>query len=647
MKFFTAITALVLAASHASAQWQTTTYSLKGGWNAIHLSGDATYQSLEQLLPPTVLEVWRWNPNPSQVQFTESPLIPSAGTPEWSVWKRGEPENSSLSQLTGQASYLVKCSGTSNSTHTVPILHSPLPPANQWVRSGANLMGFPTAGNGSSSPFFSTFFASFPLATAANTRIFKYIGGDLGAGNPLQIFSPATERIDRTKAYWFSADVVGNFYGPAEISLTGNRGLSFGRTGSIVSARIRNRASAPLTITFTPAPSEGAPSGQTPVAGPAPLTRRTFNATTLLWTETPISAAFQEVIAPQTTVEVQFGIDRAAMTGAADARYASFLRVTDSGNLMDIYLPATATSTSLAGLWVGDIALKQVSNSSTTTGNTPREFPLRTLLHVSDSGNVSLLSQVFIGRLAAGAHDLGVCTQESLLDPATLDTAQRLVSAHMPLDQVLSNGSGGVNPGQSLVRTIQIPFNDATNPFVHQYHPDHDNKNARFKSIPLPVYESATATASITGTAVTGVTVGASGSGYKTTPFVTVSPPPSGTTAAVTADVAGGKVIALTITNPGSGYLAAPTVTIAPSPSPTPTTAKISDGVEAPAITRTCTFSFTASPPIGSTVGSGWGSSTIGGNYQETITGLHRNDIILTGTFELRRANELGTLHTP
>lgn len=555
MKSFTALAALVLLVSHASAQWQTTTYSLKGGWNAIHLSGDATHTSLELLLPAAVQEVWRWNPNPQQVQFTDSPLIPSAGTPEWSVWKRGQPENSSLSQLTGQASYLVKCSGTSATTHSVPILHSPLPPSNQWVRSGANLMGFPVAGSGASSPFFNAYFASFPLATAANTRIFKYVGGDLGAGNPLQIFSPATERIDRTKAYWFSADVVGNFYGPAEISLPADRGLSFGRTGSIVSTRIRNRTAAPITITFTPANSETAPAGQPLVTGPVPLTRRTFNASTLLWTETPVAAAFQEVIAPQTTVEVQFGINRAAMSSVPNTYYASLVRLTDSGNLMDIYLPASATSTSLAGLWVGDIALKKVSNSSTATGNTPREFPLRTLLHVSDSGSISLLSKVFIGRLAAGAHDLGVCTDEALLDPATLDTAQRLVSAHLPLDQVLSSGSGGVNPGQSLVRTIQISHTDATNPFVHQYHPDHDNKSPRGQALPA--------------------------------------------------------------------------------------------GVESYNITRTCTFSFTASPPAGSTVSSGWGSSTIGGNYQEIITGLHRNPITLTGTFELRRANELGTLYRP
>ncbi len=555
MRLLAAIPAFILLASFASAQWQTTTYSLKGGWNAIHLSGDARHQSLEELLPPAVQEVWRWNPNPTQVQFTESPLIPSAGMPEWSVWKRGEPENSSLSQLTGQSSYLVKCSGTSASTYTVPILQSPLPPSNQWVRNGANLMGFPVRQNGQSSPFFNAYFATFPLATAANTRIFKYVGGELGAANPLQVFSPATERMDRTKAYWFSAEVVGNFYAPVEINLSSDNGMSFGRTGAVISVKIRNRTSAPITLTLAPTASEAAPAGQSPVIGPVPLTRRSFNTSTLVWTETPISASFQEVVAPQSTIEVLIGIDRTAMTGAVNAFYASFLRITDGGNLMDIYLPTSAMKSSLAGLWVGDVSLKQVSNGSTTAGNTPREFPLRTLLHVGDDDVASLLSEVYIGRLAAGAHDLAVCTDESLLDPATLATAQRLVSAHMPLDQVLTTGSGSVAAGESLVRVIEIPFDDATNPFVHQYHPDHDNKSPRGQ------------------------------------PLVS--------------------------------------------------------GVESYDITRTCTFNFTASPPAGSTTSSGWGSNTIGGTYEEIITGLHRNPITLSGTFELRRANELGTLYTP
>ena len=59
---------------------------------------------------------------------------------------------------------------------------------------------------------------------------------------------------------------------------------------------------------------------------------------------------------------------------------------------------------------------------------------------------------------------------------------------------------------------------------------------------------------------ITSVTLTSGGSGYETTPTVTFSDPPSGTTATGTATVSGGAVTGITITNVGSGYGTLPTV---------------------------------------------------------------------------------------
>jgi hypothetical protein len=545
-----------LVANLANAQWQTTTYSLKGGWNAINLTGDAAYDTLENLMPSSVLEVWRWNPNPTQIQFINSPLEPTPGTPEWSVWRRGLPSDSTISQMTGPGTYLIKCSGTAGTTSTLNLKQSPKLPANVWVRSGANLLGFPARGG--TMPTFSNFFSTFPVATAASAKIYKYAGGDLGAGNPIQVFSTLSEPVDRTKAYWFSAKVVGNFYAPIEVNFSAVKGLDFSRTGSVITAYLKNRTSAPVTLTFAPVSSESAPINQPSIVGPVPLTRRFYNTATLEWMETPVTSSFTEVLAANSSVELSFGINRTApamMSAASNALFASFLRLTDSTNLIDIYLPTSASKVSLAGLWVGDISLKQAGYAADGAGNTAREMPLRTLIHMSDSGTVRLLSQVFLGQLAAAPYSYGICTDESLLKADTKATAQRLVAAHMPLDQAISAGSGSLSAGSSLVRTIQVPFNSPTNPFVHQYHPDHDNKDPRGN--PLPA------------------------------------------------------------------------------------------GVESFNINRTCTFTFTATPPAGSGSILGWGSNVIGGNYSEIISGLHRNNLQVTGTFTLRRASELGTIYLP
>lgn len=798
LRLISVIISLLTTAGISRAQWFETTYALKGGWNAIYLHGDATHATPDVLFPDGgaaagVLEIWRWNPRPNQVQFTKSPLIPSAGTPEWNVWKRGLPAESNLSKMSGQTAYLVRCAGTATTAHSVPVVQKALPPSATWVRAGANLLGFPSKFTPPNYPSFSTYFQTFPTAISASAKIYKYAGGDLSPANPVQVFSPTLEQVDRNRAYWFEAEVVGNFFAPLDISVSHSSGLDFGRNGSAITLRLRNTTAANMAILLTPVASLTAPAGQDAITGQVPLTKRTLDTATASWIETPITGGYTELIGANSTVELSFGVNRSAMSGASNALYANLLRLTDAGNLFDISLPVSARVASTAGLWIGEATVTGVSSqvqtaatakavltdgvltkieitgggfgystvpvpvigapggvpatataaisvaagvvtglnltnpgsgyaiapavtisapaagtaataratvsngiltgiSLTSAGSgytaaptvtiatpaasvvqvaatasiagggvstvsvtnpgagyfsppsvtiapppggtaatavavvkngrvtgitvlspgsgytaapavtvgapparttasataivqngqvtgfsisnggtgylaapvvtlpppapagtsTARMPPLRILLHVDDSGTARLLSQVFSGKLANGSP--GLCTKETALSAADKASASRFVAVHLPLDRVLASGSGSVAPGQTLVRTVTIPFDDSTNPFVHRYHPDHNNKNAR------------------------------------------------------------GQPLAA--------------------------------GVESYDITRTFSFQFTAAPPAG--VSSlGWGSTSVGGNYTEVIKGLHKQDLTVTGTFVLRRASEIGSLTTP
>jgi hypothetical protein len=472
-KLIIALCSLLLT-SLAHAQWQNTTYTLKSGWNAIYLHGDATHATPAQLFAayPAVTEVWRWNPNPNEVQFTSTPMIPSAGTSEWSVWK-SDGSASSLGQVIGQTAYLVKCSAATS----VIIAQKVLPPSATWVRNGANLMGFPSKLTSSLYPTMGSYFATFPAAIASNVKIYKYNGGDLGPGNPVQVFSTSTERVDRNQAYWFDSEVVGNFYAPVEISISNGSGLDFGRTGSTITVRLLNRSSTVSTVTIAPVASANAPTGQEDITAAVPITRRVFNAGTASWTETAIDAEFTEVVGANAAVELSFGIDRAAMTGSSNAFFASLLRLTDSANLYDILLPVTARKASLAGLWIGDAVVGGVqSKTAGYTGTaTAQTYSLRYIVHVDDAGNARVLSQVYLGQLAGATPQPGICTAESALSVADKASARRIVAAHLPLDRVLDGGTMAL--GGSLSCTITTPFDDPTSPFVHQYHPDHDNKS--------------------------------------------------------------------------------------------------------------------------------------------------------------------------
>jgi hypothetical protein len=548
------LVAVLFLPALARAQWQNVTYSLQGGWNAIYLHGDASHATPDQLFAayPGIVSVWRWNPNPNPSPLHGSSLIPSTGTPEWSVWLRGQPAQSSLASLVGRSAYLVRVEAPAGDTLSVTLPQRVVPPQSTWLRNGANLLGFPSR-LAVAYPLFSDYFATFPAAIAAETRIYKYVGGDIGPANPIQVFSPASERLDRNRAYWFEAAVVGNFYAPLEIVPSHPAGLDYGRTGALVTVRVRNRTAAPVTLTVAPEDSAGAPAGQEAIVARVPLTRRTFDAGSGTYLETPLAASFNEVIAPQSAIELTFGLQRSEMSGTPDALYASLLRFTDSGGLLDVFLPATARVASFSGLWVGEATISGVQSKAPGASgtSTPRSYPLRVLLHVDDSGTARLLSQVFLGRLATAPHPVGLCTRESGLKSDEKAGATRLSTAHLPLDRAIATGTGSVGPGQTLVRTVTLPFNDRTNPFVHVYHPDHDNRDAR------------------------GVPLGA--------------------------------------------------------------------GVESYDVTRECRFTFTASPPDGSS-SVGWGASVIGGTYVEVVTGLHKDPLTVSGTFELRRVSEIGAI---
>lgn len=692
-RFLIALCALFIAPL-ANAQWQNTSYSLKGGWNAIYLHGDATWGPPATVFAahPEVLEVWRWNPNPTQQQFTTSPLIPSEGTPDWSIWK-ADGSVTSLPLLTGQAAYLVRCSGTTSNSYSIVIPQAMLPPTTSWVSNGANLIGFPSKQTGGGYPLFSSYFATFQAAIAVNAPIYKYIGGDLGAGNPLQVFSPTSEQVDRTKAYWFGSQVVSNFIAPIDLSLSNASGLAFGTSGTLITVNLLNRGTAPVTITINPVASDTPPSGQPLITGMVPVTSHTFNASTNQWTDTPIVASYTVPLAPGVSTQLIFGVNRgdATMQAApAGAFFASLLSFTDSSNLFDIRLPVTATRSSLSGLWVGDATVTNVECKAPglTDGThtaTAQGMPLRYIFHVGDDGVVRLLSQVYAGLLAAPPNPQGLCTKQGGLQAATLSSAHRIVSPHMPLDRVILPASGAFSLGGTMRCTVAVPFDDPVNPFIHQYHPDHA-PSATQVSLSIRTTAGNTAIDLLNGPSSivhTGWTFLGGGGLFPDDATVTsvgqTFPLAIETTAGSTEVTLASGTTANLVTGwafSGGGGLFPDTATISGITDATHFTLSASStfsgtttvnalrpvfGISAPAstsgtgtvialrpinsynITRSLAFAFAASAPAGVSA-TKYGSSVVAGTYTEVITGLHKQTITTSGTFVFNRVSEIGAI---
>jgi hypothetical protein len=347
-------------------------------------------------------------------------------------------------------------------------------------------------------------------------------------------------------------------------------GFAFGETGTVLAMQVQNVTDVAVDATLAPLASSAPPAGQTALAGSVPLRiRGSFNPVTGQFDYTAFTGATVLSLGPKETREIVFAVDRAAMGGTPGDVFQSILQVTDSLNISRINLPVSATTSSRSGLWVGAAMVATVdqitaapdplpdgtANVNVTTdadASTPALFPIRLILHRADNGTVKLLQRVYVGENGSGSAL--VATDESSLDPASLARARRFSSSTFPL------GAKVIKTGADLGLTGTASFNvvlshtASTNPFLHTYHPDHDNKPAEFTPVQLP------------------------------------------------------------------------------------------DGLESFTVSRVVDLKFVADPTTLGLSDFGWGSTILGGDYQETISGLRAQPITVKGNFVIRRLSPIETL---
>jgi len=519
------------------AQWLTQTFTVRPGWSAVYMNVDASYQVLDQLVGSDaanpIVEIWYWQTptTPAQILPFQSQPAPSA---DWVSWVRAGYTNTpsgALSQLTANAAYLVHSTATTN--YTWRVKGKPFPPSYSWTSSGLNFIGFPTP---AAAPNFTAFLAPAPSLAAAlqlpsngqrAPGIYRYPGGALGANNPSLLASLfwSTTPVTRGQAFWVDAGTAynNNYFGPFQVTgLSSYSGLALGDSGSQSTFTLRNVTSSNLTVTVRLLASETAPAGQTAVFGVPPvLLRGALSMSNLSYTANSLvlNGTTNWTLAPQgqagSQITVVLGVNRSAMTAAPGTLYAGILRFTDSLNLSQLDVPVSAQAAPLTGLWVGKALVSQAANYlktyqvdltnnpvvssngnyivtgiNTNLGAVAQPFPLRLIVHNSGT-NVTLLQRVFYGQ-SAGSN-MVVATRESALDPQQLGTARRISSADFPWTRTNQSWrfSGQFAAGGVLAVTVPVAYDDqASNPFLHTYHPDHDNLDATFQN-KLPVgYES-------------------------------------------------------------------------------------------------------------------------------------------------------------
>jgi hypothetical protein len=520
---------LFICLQTTQAQWQTQVVEIKAGWNAVYLHVDPSHQIIGTWIGSDagnpITQVWRWTP-PSTTQFASSPSEPVDHVSGWTSWVRNRPA-SALVRMYGNTAFLVE----STSDYTWNIKGRPVAPLRSWNIEGLNLVGFSTVpGN---PPNFSQFLAEAPELQSAQVDIFEYRGPSLQVNNPVKI-APSLFRntpVKRGKAYWIRSGTVFNkYFGPFEVALAGSGGVTFYDNLSTYSLRLRNLSPNPVTVSMTLKPSESAPNGQVPISGVPPLlVRGPLDLATQRYgfSTLPVGAGNGQSfsLAPRNAqgseIEVVLGLDRAAITASVGSLLGGILSFKDSFDHTEINLPVSGKVASDSGLWVGDAMVTQVEQylksyergavvpivtdlggnvvtndlMITTNGqyvvesiNTdmtpvPKPFPLRLIMHKPDVGFARLLQRVYYGM---GMSTVVLSRVEEVLDPTQLDSARRISATHLPWTEENEGWSlfGSLAQGSTVFSFLQTKFDDqVANPFLHRYHPDHDNVDARFQNV--------------------------------------------------------------------------------------------------------------------------------------------------------------------
>ncbi len=507
--------AMSLACFSARAQWQTQTLLVKPGWTAVYLHVDASYQTIDQLvgadLSNPISEIWLWRPAPSTLQFVTSPQSPTFGSSLWVNWARiGLGITSAFNTLVPNAAYLIHSTATTN--YTWVLKGRPVAPTYSWTSSGLNFIDFPTPPV--NPPFFDNFLSLAPSLLSA-AEIYQYVGGNLGQTNPARLFAYHTTPVLRGQAFWVRAgSQYNNYFGPFQVVFAGPSGVSFGDLVSQFSLHLRNVADTNVTVSLRLLASESPPAGQSAVVGAPPLlVRGALNTSNLTYSFSYLNpGSIQTWTLPPagqtgSDIAVVLGLNRSAITNPPGSMLAGILQFSDSFNFSEIDVPVSAQAASSAGLWVGNASINQVANYlkiyqtdvnnqpvissngnyiitsiNTNLGAVAQSYPLRLIIH-NDGSNVRLLQRVFYG-IGPGSNVV-VATTESALDAAHLDSARRISATHLPWSAANAPWlfSGQLVQGGTLTTSAAVAYDDqSTNPFLHTYHPDHDNLNATFST---------------------------------------------------------------------------------------------------------------------------------------------------------------------
>jgi hypothetical protein len=505
------VLALLLGIFAAHAQTVTQTITLQPGWNAVWLEVEPMSNASDLVfsnLP--VASVWGRVEKVSSADYIQSPSEAAFNEAGWAHWYPPTSTESFLNNLftvNANHAYLLRCTNASPVQWNIE--GTPATRHLDWVPDAYNLRGLPVAP--ASPPTLVDFFRPSPAHYNAGTSQLESIYRLNSATGQWELAAPG-ELVQAGRAYWVFTRGGSDYLAPLDVRVELGEGLIFGSELSEVMLRVKNMGTAPVNAVLRD------------LAGASNSILSYYQFNTNLCAQWPVLPSVLPVTAsPTQEVRVRLAVRRQDLIGD---NYESVMEIVDgAGTRLQFPIRAQKPAPTggiplaneLAGLWLGSASLNAVSETRAADPVTPTptksEMSLRLILHVDAGGQTRLLKQVIQmwrdgtytndvngrqvletpGRFVLLTDDtkIGQFQGASLRDGAPVGRRLSTVGydfTSTPASNYV-NVAGTFAPGQTLTVALVLPYDHPNNPFLHRYHPDHDNLNSRFDG---PAMESFT-----------------------------------------------------------------------------------------------------------------------------------------------------------
>lgn len=484
----------------------TQTITLNPGWNAVYLEVQPLVNDPAAVFPvlPNGASIWAWTGKNNTVsQFIQDENEPKVVRDSWLSIFNSDPTLNNFYSITANSAYLIDIpKGTPQMT--IQVTGRPTIRHKGWVPDSFNLTGF---GFSSTPPTFASFFA--PSRSHDKQDVYR-----LDSSGVWGKVDTATTVMRSGEAFWIYCQNGSDYQGPFTVETDGTDGLDFGAGITTLKLTVKNWAARENQRTITVS--------QLSATNPVPLEYKflsTDNSATIISRDSLTNMPSLMINGGESTL-VTLVAQRGTFSGAA----ASVLEFTD-GQGSRVRVPVTAISNwsnSYPGLWSGAASLDKVSQLTDTgpgpdfaagaVKTTPAPLNLKLILHQDRNGKVRLLKQAIVmyqdetrnsdgtlrtkGRYVVLTKDglipnySGVTQRDGAkvgrrLSAIGFDYSPSTASPYdTDFDGTALNCSGTISTTIECRAVLEssATSTNQTNPFLHRYHPDHDNLKSDFKT---------------------------------------------------------------------------------------------------------------------------------------------------------------------